>query len=158
MIYTNYKGQKQTPDENDIVINRSGIWAAVFDSHDRLLVSRPEYDHSVIELPGGGIEEGEDKQHSLLREIEEEAGVSFDELDPIQTFTQHVKFLAWDKNEFWNYDQEYWIVKLDNSDDYFFGKRQTKENAFGEWIEKRNIKEYSFHHTHFEALKAMGVF
>ncbi len=157
MIYTNYKGERSEPSDNDIVIDRSGIWAAIIDSKNRILISHPEYDLNIMELPGGGIEENEDKEASLIREIEEEAAVNFQTLTSTETLTQHVKFLAWDKNEYWNYDQEYWFVKLSNDNYYFEGKKPTQEGAIGEWINLSDINADNFHHTHFEAIKKMGI-
>lgn len=157
MIYTNYKGEQRSPSNNDIIIDRSGIWVAIIDPQNRILISHPEYDLNIMELPGGGIEAGEDKETSLLREIEEEAGVKFQTLTPSKRLTQHAKFLAWDKNEYWNYDQEYWVVKSNNNNHHFEGTRPTQEGAIGEWINLSSINTDNFHFTHFEALRKMGI-
>ncbi|MGB1077182.1 MAG: NUDIX domain-containing protein [Bdellovibrionales bacterium] len=157
MIYTSYRNVQKEPTQDDTVIDRSGIWAVIIDSENRILISHPEYDSDIMELPGGGIEENEDKQLSLIREIEEEAGTTFQTLTPAQTFTQHVKFLAWDKSEFWNYDQEYWLVKLENNNHYFEGTRPTEEGALGKWVSLSEINNDNFHHTHFQAMKKMEI-
>lgn len=158
MIYTNYKGQKSEPNNKSVIINRSGIWAAIIDSENRILVSHPSYDLDMIELPGGGIENGDSKEISLIREIYEETGVTYDTLSSAQEKTQHVKFWALDKNEFWNYDQEYWVIRQQNTSHYFEGTRPTDEGAIGKWINLSDINKSNFHFIHFEAMSEMGVF
>ena len=157
MIYTDYKGQQSSPNKDSIVIERSGIWAIITDSKNRILISHPEYDLNSMELPGGGIETGEDCETSLIREIIEEAGVEFKSLSPEKMFNQHVKYGCWDKDEFWNYDQEYWVIKLKDDTQYFSGKRKTEEGAYGEWVNLSSIQQENFHFTHCEAMKKMGV-
>jgi 8-oxo-dGTP pyrophosphatase MutT (NUDIX family) len=157
MKYTSYRNIQKEPSESDTIIDRSGIWIMVVDPEDRVLISHPQYDASVMELPGGGIELGEDKKASLIREIEEEAGVTINHVVADETMNQHVKFLAWDLNEYWNYDQEYWIMKLNNNNHYFEGVRKTEEGAFGEWVDRKDIKQDNFHYIHWQALKKMGA-
>ena len=155
MIYTDYRGQQSSPNKDSIVIERSSIWAIITDSQNRRLISHPQFDLNTMELPGGGIEAGEDRETSLIREIIEEAGVEFKTLTPKKTFNQHVEYACWDKDEFWNYDQEYWVIKLKDEKHYFSGKRKTEEGAYGEWVALSSIRQNNFHFMHYEAMKKM---
>ena len=157
MIYTDYKGNEASPNKDSIVKYRSGIWAAIIDPENRVLVSRPNFDLHSVELPGGGIDEGEEKEQSLLREIEEETGVVFKHLDIEQTDIRHFKYYARDVNEFWDYDQEHWIVRLKDTSHYFEGQKSTEEGAFGEWMSLDSISENNFHHSRLVVLKDIGI-
>ncbi len=157
MVYTDYKGNELSPNKDSIVKNRSGIWAAIIDPENRILISHPNFDLQRIEIPGGGIDDGENKKQALIREVSEETGVVFKDLTPNKTSTQHIKYYAEDVAEFWNYNQEHWVINLENISKYFEGTKTTQEGALGEWINISEIKPDNFHHTHFEAMKKIGI-
>ena len=62
---------------------RHAARAVVLDPADRLLLVRFEFpDRIVWATPGGGLDEGETHEHAIVRELEEEAGVTELELGP----------------------------------------------------------------------------
>jgi 8-oxo-dGTP diphosphatase len=57
---------------------RVTVKALIFDDQKRLLVTKNN--KGYYEMPGGGWEYGEDYQHCLMREVQEELGVEVDSM------------------------------------------------------------------------------
>lgn len=55
-----------------------GVFAAIFDDQERILLVRHNYGDGRWSLPGGGIEEGETVVDALKREVHEETGLEVD--------------------------------------------------------------------------------
>ena len=157
MRYIDYQGRDYGTEDALRVRSRRGIWAMLVDHKERILISHARYDRNFMELPGGGIEDGEDKATSLIREIEEEAGLIVSQLSPTKSFTQHAKFFAYNDTECWNYDQEYWLIPLPNDQYHFNGKRETEEGAAGEWLPLSSLNEKNCHNIHLQAMRKMEI-
>ena len=70
---------------------RSATRAVVLDGTDRILLVRFDFgDRLVWAAPGGGVEEGEDDEHAVRRELAEEAGLEGFELGPLVWTRTHV--------------------------------------------------------------------
>lgn len=68
---------------------RISVKAAIRDTQDRIMLLR-EADGSW-ELPGGGLEQGEDPRQGLIREITEETGMTVERMSeqPVNFWTIH---------------------------------------------------------------------
>jgi len=77
---------------------RAGVRAVVLDPDDRVLLVRFEFpEQSLWATPGGGIEPGETHEQALVRELEEEAGLTGVQLGPAIWVREHVFPLGrWD--------------------------------------------------------------
>jgi len=76
----------------------AGVRAVVLDPDDRVLLVRFEFpEESLWATPGGGIEPGETYEQALVRELEEEAGLTGVPLGPAIWTREHVFPLGrWD--------------------------------------------------------------
>ena len=125
ITYIDRHGKPHTPKPNDLVKDRSGVFAIII--HDKkLLVTAGHHAPNVPELPGGGIDPGEDTITALLREIYEETGQTVTNYSITCEYHQKVNYYADDLNEYWNYDRTYfqidwtpstiWDSKIDTPD------------------------------------------
>ena len=106
----------------------------VFDPHDRVLLIRA---HDPAhrdrpgwwEIPGGGIDPGEDTAEAVRRELWEEAGIREADIGPV-VWTQTVEFTF----AGWHFDQDEWIhvARCDGSAAGPRGLEALEVLAFGE--------------------------
>jgi 8-oxo-dGTP diphosphatase len=70
---------------------RAASRAVVLDPNDRILLVRFEFPARTIwATPGGGIEPGETPEHAIVRELEEETGLTDVEVGPVVWTRLHV--------------------------------------------------------------------
>jgi len=70
---------------------RSASRAVVLDPHDRILLVRFEFPaRTVWTTPGGGIEPGESPEHAIVRELEEETGLTGVVVGPVVWTRLHI--------------------------------------------------------------------
>jgi len=86
----------------------------IFDSANKMLaLRRSETDDRrplQWDVPGGWVEEGEDIESSLVREVEEEAGLKISESDLNLVFTQHA--IKKPKDEELNINWLYFVARI----------------------------------------------
>jgi hypothetical protein len=65
-----------------------------------------------------------------------------------------VPFFADDCNEFWDYDQIYWLLQAQAIDDGFFEGNKYPSDAFvSKWVPLTDLDSYNLHAVHKQALK-----
>lgn len=95
---------------------RKGVSALIINKdHQFLLVNLTSFEEKYYVIPGGGIEEGENLEEAVYREIEEELGISKENLNFVgkSSLPLQVKFKVTKINRD---GKEY-----DGSERYFFG-------------------------------------
>lgn len=73
---------------------RTSIKALILDEHKRFLLVQEQ--NGVWELPGGGLDFGEDPHRGLKREIKEEMGLEVVEIESAPSY-----YLTWQENGTW---------------------------------------------------------
>ena len=156
-IYMDRFGQSHVLDEKDIVRPRSGAFILCV-QQDHLLTILPKIAPDIYELPGGGIEAGEDKIDASIREWEEETGLpnSLSQCQPAKSWQQEVNFYAEDVDEYWHYDQIFYLYQGTFPDLFFEGPQPTPEAGNMQWMPLDQIKNHpKFHHIHAKSLAAL---
>lgn len=152
MTYFDRWGKPHTPKPGDVVKDRSGIFAMLYHTN-HILVCYAPYARQVAELPGGGIDKGEDKDTALWREVFEETGFHIENPKITKRLENFVKFYTEDKNEFWNYTQTIYAVDATNQNIFFDGVRDTPENGKTQWLHIDDIPDTTFRHMHIESIQ-----
>ena len=130
--YRDRFGNLWLPQRDSICKQRSGAFGISFNRHRKLLLTYPEFDPHWPQLPGGGIEVGEDPIQALLREYNEEVG----RVRSIKTAAlgqYQFLYYADDKKEFWRYTQYYFWVEINDAAIPHFGRWPSPEGAWAAW-------------------------
>ena len=155
IIFYDRRGNVVTPDAQSIIKPRRGIFAlAVAINDNATMLSAEACAPDVPELPGGGVEDGETLDEAIKREWAEEVGIAFDVRGPVQQF-QHVRgFYADDRNEFWIYDQTFWLY-------HFLGRVKTgqkwlnPEGGTAGWEAIASLPKLSINRAHWCAIPTL---
>jgi len=67
---------------------RAGVGAGIIDGDGRVLALERSDIPGAWQLPQGGLEEGEEPYRAILREINEETGISHDDLELIDEYPE----------------------------------------------------------------------
>lgn len=131
-------------DLNATSFNRKATRAIVLNGSDILLLYTERYhDYS---LPGGGIDEGEDKISALIRELKEETGAQ--NVRNIQEFGLYEEYRPWYKPEFDIVHMESYCYSCDIDEELLDPEFEAHELANGmvpKWV---NIHEAIVHNEH----------
>jgi len=93
----------------------------IYFSHDQILLTN-DIGTDKWDLPGGGMEEGESKEETLIREFEEETGLIVEEYSYFQTIKEYFYL---NQGEAWDSERNYYLVKTVS------GNLQNQINKFG---------------------------
>jgi 8-oxo-dGTP pyrophosphatase MutT (NUDIX family) len=118
--------------------------------YDRIIFINPTYASNVLELPGGGLEDGESALDGLQRECFEEIGLNIDfDKDYIQdSYTQVVNFYADDCDEYWEYHNTFYLYPYGN----FLVNYKSPENHEVSWITKKELERHTVNYLHQKAV------
>lgn len=155
LAYTDRWGKQHVPQQGAVIRPRAGAFAVII-AYGKILLSWPKYAPDLPELPGGGIEQGENTEQALIREIEEEAALSCTHLAPEKSFTQQAKFYADFEKEFWDYDQTYWRIEQSVAEQLYFEGERTPEDALKSgWVDVSALPSQNLHAIHKAALREL---
>ncbi len=154
MTYFDRNGECYTPSKNDTVRARSGAFCVCL-CGDKILVNLEPHAPDNPSLPGGGIEEDENAFQAAQREFLEETGISFpQDLTSKKTFIQDIKLYADDVDEYWNYNQTYFLFHVErNNSIYFEGQKKNPSGYYAFWDDVETIQMSTLHYGHKKALK-----
>lgn len=161
--YRDRFGHGARPGHDSVVKDRQGVFALILSpQRDKILLTYPAFAPESPEFPGGGVDPGETPDQACAREIYEETGcrVSEAEIAPTRIYVQHVHFLAHDKGEFWNYTQEFRLLRPTAgvyNRLYFDGLCDNPEGGRAQWLGLDDVGAVlpRFHHYHRPALSAL---
>ncbi len=155
IYYDRYDKEHASP-ENAVLKSREGAFNLIVNK-GHILFLWEEYAPNVADLPGGGIDEGENAFQASVREFQEETGMSypFTESDIINSYHQIVQYYADIDQEFWTYTQTYFLIKNDNPSIFFEGQRLTPENGIMRWVPIKDIPNIFVHFMHKKGLDAL---
>lgn len=104
-FYTRH-GHTVYPASNAFIKPRRGVFALAI-NHGLALFVEQQHTNGILELPGGGIEDGESLDQAIEREWGEETGIPFLLKGPFRAYNHTRGFYAEDLDEFWIYDQTF---------------------------------------------------
>lgn len=107
-VFYDRRGDIVTPTQSSIIRPRRGVFALAVSLPARAVLFATEAKYpDTLELPGGGIEDGEDLELAVRREWQEEASIDFNMEGPFGEFRQVRNFYAHGYDQFWFYDQTF---------------------------------------------------
>jgi|TARA_R110002126_G_scaffold3263_1_gene18432 8-oxo-dGTP pyrophosphatase MutT (NUDIX family) len=142
----------------DVVKNtvrpRTGAWIALREGCHMLMVIAGNA-RAVPELPGGGVEKSESLWQGALREFQEEADIVLapDNCEVIAEHKQSVHFYADDVDEYWDYDQTYFLIQQTGASLYHESVDSVPE-GLRFWRATEQMNDSATHYFHAMAIKA----
>lgn len=111
-LFIDHRGRLRPRPPDQAMSRREGIHAVIRHDWRILLVQPPGAEW--LELPGGGIEPGEDVVTALLRELREEAGAEIAPaaVNPAPEVDITTRYYASSRDEYWLYRQRFRLVDL----------------------------------------------
>ena len=100
--------------------------------------------------------EGETLQDALERKVHQETGVRLGTFEIGNQYFQKVPFYCQYKREFWQYDQMFVRINIDDDAHLFFdGYQKTPEEGRAFWQPLHQLDEIAFHYVHAMAFRAL---
>jgi 8-oxo-dGTP pyrophosphatase MutT (NUDIX family) len=154
-LYMDRTGKMHQPQKGAVITGRTGVFAACV-AKGQILLTWPV--EGLAELPGGGIDEGEDIGTAVVREIYEETGVICPKLNPAQEYKQKVSYYSVDNDEYWDYEQTFWLLKDPALESLVFaGENEPEDAVKAKWVKLDDLKKLPLHAIHRQALKSFGL-
>jgi 8-oxo-dGTP pyrophosphatase MutT (NUDIX family) len=155
--YIDRWGKTYTPQEDDVVRSRAGAFLICLHK-DHAILTRQQYAMDIPEFPGGGIDPGETEEEAAKREFWEETGVEFSIPFIIdQLIIQKVHFYAENQNEFWDYHQEFYVIKEGLAPLFFDGEKDTPDGGKSFWAPLKDINTLNLHAVHQQAFEKVSL-
>ncbi len=154
-IFYDRRGNVVTPSVNAIIKPRRGVFALVHAiSDDAILLVYETLAPDVPQLPGGGIEQGEDLDPvRCRREWGEETGLPFEAEGPFGKFN-HIRGFQSAYGEFWIYDQTFFLYRL-NKPVTVGQKWRNSEEGEASWEYIADLPKLDVHRGHWCGIAAL---
>jgi 8-oxo-dGTP pyrophosphatase MutT (NUDIX family) len=155
-MYMDRHGNLYEPKDDDVIRARNGAFAIILSNDlQKILVTEGPHAVGVPELPGGGIDAGEDAEKAVIREIYEETNQIVKSYKVEKKWNFNLNFYADDVNEYWNYDKIYFLLQIDLKEHYFSEKIKTPEGGTAWWMNLCYIKNNPFRATDVKVLSEL---
>lgn len=129
---------------------RPAVGVALFNSENKILVAERVDSHGAWQLPQGGIDDGEDPETALFREMKEEIGTNNAEI-----ITSMAEWLYYDfpphvlkkfDNKYRGQRTKWFALRFKGEDtDFNLNTHETPEFRSWKWIEIAKILDYVVH-------------
>ena len=147
-VYFDQFGENHQLEAGSVRRERKGVFALCL-AKGHVLLSWPRWAPDLPEFPGGGIDPGETKAQALKREVFEEASVMMPDIEPSEEFTQNIQYYCSAVNEFWDYEQTYWLFDNPILEECFFEGQNEPEDALkAQWVPLESLKTMNIHASH----------
>lgn len=153
-IYTDREGNKHSKQADSKIRTRSGSFIICLYQNKILFVEETHAPNSP-NLPGGGIDQGETAWQAVQREMLEETGLILPDVTPSKTHKKIAHYYADVDNEFWDYEQTYFLINEGIETLFFNGTKDAPENGIAEWINVNTLDHRNIHAIHLATIKEM---
>lgn len=112
-VFYNRRGEIVAPQAGAVIRPRQAVYALLVQAGHVLLIW-PNFTNGIPDLPGGGIDAGENEDQALAREWVEETGAAFpaEAQEVTAARYRHVRgFHAEEDAEFWIYEQSFRLYR-----------------------------------------------
>lgn len=144
-LFIDHHGGVHRRPDHVTAFSRRGIHALLRDGEHVLLIRPPNA--TWLELPGGGIEQGESPVQALSRELREEAGMFMAEEQLTAADETHfrTRYYASSHDAYWLYSQQFRLVRLSHRPEWNAPLEPGHERH---WLRVDALHREPVHHVH----------